>query len=92
MNRFYGIFVEFFSGWRKCHLKVYHLISTSKYGLMEKMPASLITYLPLTISCHNEHREEVSFKLRREICIAIRNEMSLAEITGSTCNYLTGRR
>jgi hypothetical protein len=76
--------IEVFFGWWKRHLKVYHLISRSKYGLMVQMLAGLITYLLLAIYCHNEHQEKVSVKRLREICIKIRNEMSLDDIVNET--------
>lgn len=76
--------IEVFFGWWKRHLKVYHLISRSKYGLMVQMLAGLITYLLLAIYCHTEHHEKVSVKRLREICIKIRNEMSLDDIVNET--------
>lgn len=76
--------IEIFFGWWKRHLKVYHLISRNKYGLMVQMLAGLITYLLLAIFCYNEHQENVSVKRLREICIKIRNEMSLADIVNGT--------
>jgi hypothetical protein len=76
--------IEVFFGWWKRHLKVYHLISRSKYGLMVQMLAGLITYLLLAIYCHTEHQEKVSVKRLREISIKIRNEMSLVEIVNET--------
>jgi len=76
--------IEIFFGWWKRHLKVYHLISRNKYGLMVQMLAGLITYLLLAIFCYNEHQENVSVKRLREICIKIRNETSLADIVNGT--------
>ena len=76
--------IEIFFGWWKRHLKVYHLISRSKYGLMVQMLAGLITYILLALYCHDEYQEPVSVKRLREICIKIRNEMSLADIVGHT--------
>jgi hypothetical protein len=76
--------IEIFFGWWKRHLKVYHLISRSKYGLMVQMLAGLITYILLAIYCHDEYEEHVSIKRLREICIKIRNEMSLADIVNDT--------
>ena len=76
--------IEIFFGWWKRHLKVYHLISRSKYGLMVQMLAGLITYLLLVIFCYNEHQENVSVKRLREICIKIRNETSLSDIVNGT--------
>jgi len=80
--------IEIFFGWWKRHLKVYHLISRSKYGLMVQMLAGLITYILLAIYCHDEYQEPVSVKRLREICIKIRNEMSLADIVNNTRIWL----
>jgi len=79
---------QIFFGWWKRHLKVYHLISRSKYGLMVQMLAGLITYILLAIYCHDEYKEHVSVKRLREICIKIRNEMSLADIVNNTGIWL----
>jgi len=76
--------IEIFFGWWKRHLKVYHLISRSKYGLMVQMLAGLITYILLAIYCHDEYEEHVSVKRLREICIKIRNETSLVDIVNNT--------
>jgi hypothetical protein len=80
--------IEIFFGWWKRHLKVYHLISRSKYGLMVQMLAGLITYILLAIYCHDEYKEHVSVKRLREICIKIRNEMCLADIVNNTGVWL----
>jgi hypothetical protein len=80
--------IEIFFGWWKRHLKVYHLISRSKYGLMVQMLAGLITYILLAIYCHDEYHEHVSVKRLREICIKIRNERSLADIVNDTGVWL----
>ncbi len=66
--------IEIFFGWWKRHLKVYHLIARTQYGLMVQMLAGLITYLLLTIYCHNNYNEKVSIKRVRELRIKIRNE------------------
>ena len=76
--------IEIFFGWWKRHLKVYHLISRSKYGLMVQMLAGLITYILLAIYCHDQHNEKVSVNRLRELCIAIRNDMSLYDIINKT--------
>jgi len=82
--------IEIFFGWWKRHLKVYHLISRSQYGLMVQMLAGLITYILLAIYCHDEYQEHVSVVRLREICIKIRNEMSLADIVNDTGVWLYG--
>jgi len=80
--------IEIFFGWWKRHLKVYHLISRSKYGLMVQMLAGLITYILLAIYCHDEYQEPVSVLRLREICFKIRNEVSLADIVNATGLWL----
>jgi hypothetical protein len=80
--------IEIFFGWWKRHLKVYHLISRSQYGLMVQMLAGLITYILLAIYCHDEYQEHVSVTRLREICIKIRNERSLADIVNDTGVWL----
>lgn len=66
--------IESFFGWWKQHLKVYHLIARSPYGVMVQMLGGLITYLLLAIYCHEKHNEKVSIKRVRELRIKIRNE------------------
>jgi len=66
--------IESFFGWWKRHLKVYHLIARSPYGLLMQILAGLITYLLLAIYCHEEHGERVSINRVRELRNKIRNE------------------
>lgn len=66
--------IEIFFGWWKRHLKVYHLIARSEYGLMVQILAGLITYLLLTNYCQNEFGEKVSIKRVRQLLNDIRNE------------------
>ena len=66
--------IEIFFGWWKRHLRVYHLIARSEYGLMVQIIAGLITYLLLAIYCHEQHNEKVSIKRVRELRIKIQNE------------------
>jgi len=65
--------IEVFFGWWKRHLNVYHLIARSYHGLMIQILAGLITYLLLTLYCHNSFREKVSIRRVRELRIAINN-------------------
>ena len=67
--------IESFFGWWKRHLKVYHLIARSHYGLMLQIYAGLITYLLLAIYCQEVHIERVSIKRVRELRIKIQNEL-----------------
>lgn len=66
--------IEVFFAWWKRHLKVYHLLARSWYGLMVQIIAGLITYLLLAIYCHEQYREKVSIKRVRELRIKIQNE------------------
>jgi len=67
--------IENFFAWWKRHLKVYHLIARSEYGMMVQILAGLITYLLLAIYCHNEYNEKVSIKRVRQLRIQIHNEL-----------------
>jgi len=71
--------IEIFFGWWKRHLKVYHLISRSRHGLMVQILAGLITYLLLAIYCHEEYGETVSIKRVRELRNKIENEAAQME-------------
>jgi hypothetical protein len=75
--------VEKFFAWWKRHLKVYHLIARSKYGLMVQILAGLITYLLLAIYCNEEYGEKVSIKRVRELRNQIRNEVAKLGEDGS---------
>lgn len=66
--------IESFFGWWKRHLKVYHLIARSPYGLLMQILSGLITYLLLAIYCHKEHGERVSIRRVREFRNTIRDE------------------
>lgn len=67
--------IENFFKWWKEHLKVYHLIARSEYGLMVQILSGLITYLLLAIYCRNEFNEKVSIKRVRQLRIAILNDL-----------------
>jgi hypothetical protein len=66
--------IETFFGWWKRHLKVYHLIARSRYGLMVQLLGGLITYLLLAIYCRQQHDEPVSISRVRELRHQIANE------------------
>lgn len=66
--------IESFFAWWKRHLKVYHLIARSKYGLMVQILGGLITYLLLAIYCREQHQEPVSISRVRELRNQIANE------------------
>jgi IS4 transposase len=67
--------IETFFAWWKRHLKVYHLIARSEYGLMVQILAGLITYLLLAIYCHRQYNERVSIKRVRQLRMKIQNEL-----------------
>lgn len=69
--------IENFFAWWKRHLRVYHLIARSQYGLMVQILAGLITYLLLAIHCHEHYGELVSIKRVRELRIKIQNELRM---------------
>jgi hypothetical protein len=70
--------VEKFFAWWKRHLRVYHLMARSEYGLMVQILSGLITYLLLAIYCREEYNEKVTIKRVRELRIKIQNETSSA--------------
>lgn len=67
--------IETFFKWWKEHLKVYHLIARSQYGLMVQILGGLITYLLMAIYCRHQFNETVSIKRIRELRITILNEL-----------------
>ena len=67
--------IETFFKWWKKHLKVYHLIARSEYGLMVQLLGGLITYLLMAIHCREQFNEEVSIKRVRELRTTILNEL-----------------
>ncbi len=72
--------IEKFFAWWKRHLRVYHLISRSRHGLMIQILSGLITYLLLTIYCQEQHGEKVSIKRVLELRYNILNETRAAEV------------
>lgn len=72
--------IETFFGWWKRHLKVYHLIARSPYGLLMQILSGLITYLLLAIYCHEQYGERVSVERVRELRNNIRNEAASAVV------------
>lgn len=66
--------IETFFGWWKRHLKVYHLIARSEYGLMVQILGGLITYLLLAIYCREQHNEPVTINRVRELRNQIAND------------------
>lgn len=76
--------IENFFAWWKRHLRVYHLIARSRYGLMVQILAGLITYLLLAIHCHKNHGEPVSIKRVRQLRIKIQNELRMGDALGNS--------
>jgi hypothetical protein len=76
--------IENFFSWWKRHLRVYHLIARSRYGLMVQILAGLITYLLLAIYCHKNHGKPVTIKRVRELRIKIQNELRIAEASANS--------
>ena len=66
--------IESFFAWWKRHLRVYHLIARSSYGLMVQLLSGLITYILLAIYCQEQHGEKVSIRRVRQLRIQILNE------------------
>ena len=79
--------IEKFFAWWKRHLRVYHLIARSEYGLMVQILAGLITYLLLAIYCREQHNEKVSIKRVRELRISIQNEIRIASSDIAESNF-----
>lgn len=67
--------IETFFKWWKKHLKVYHLIAQSKYGLMVQILGGLISYLLMAIHCQEQFNEPVSIKRIRQLRNTIQNEL-----------------
>jgi hypothetical protein len=65
---------QFFAWWKR-HLKVYHLIARTEYGLMVQILSGLITYLLLAIYCNKHYQEKVSIKRVRQLWVKIQNEL-----------------
>ena len=64
---------KFFRWWEK-HVKVYHLISRSRYGVTVQLLSGLIAFLLMAIYCRKQHNQAVSVSLPRQIRIAIRTD------------------
>jgi hypothetical protein len=66
--------IEKFFAWWKRHLRVYHLIARSRYGLMVQILGGLITYLLLAIFCNEQYGEKVSIRRVRQLRSKIQTE------------------
>ncbi|SMD13063.1 Transposase DDE domain-containing protein, partial [Desulfocicer vacuolatum DSM 3385] len=67
--------IESFFKWWKKHLKVYHLIARSEYGVMVQILGGLISYLLMAIYCHENFNEKVSIRRIRQLRNDIQNEL-----------------
>ena len=67
--------IECFFAWWKRHMRVYHLIARSPYGVLMQILAGLITYLLLAIYCHKQFGKKINIERLREIRIQIQNEL-----------------
>ena len=72
--------IETFFKWWKKHLKLYHLIARSKYGLMVQILGGLISYLLMAIYCHEQFGEAVSIKRIRQLRNNIQNEIRISSV------------
>ena len=67
--------IEKLFGWWKRHLKVYHLISRNRHGMLLQLLAGLITYLLLILYCYRLYGEKKpSIRRLRELRWRIRQE------------------
>lgn len=66
--------IEIFFGWWKRHMRVYHLIARSEYGLWVQILSGLITYILFSIYCQEKYGEQVNIKRIREMRNDIINE------------------
>ena len=67
--------IEKLFGWWKRHLKVYHLISRHRHGMLLQLLAGLITYLLLILYCYRLYGEKKpSIRRLRELRWRIRRE------------------
>ena len=67
--------IEKLFSWWKRHLKVYHLISRDRHGMLLQLLAGLITYLLLALYCYQFYGErQPSIRRLRELRRHIRRE------------------
>ena len=66
---------KLFSWWKR-HLKVYHLISRNRHGMLLQLLAGQITHLLLVLYCYQQYGEKYPSILRlRQLRCDIRQEM-----------------
>ena len=66
--------IEKLFAWWKRHLKVYHLISRNRHGMLLQLLSGLITYLLLVLYCYQLYGEKPSIRRLRELRRRIRRE------------------
>ena len=66
--------IEKLFSWWKRHLKVYHLISRNRHGMLLQLLSGLITYLLLVLYCYQLYGEKPSIRRLRELRRRIRKE------------------
>lgn len=66
--------IEGFFAWWKRHLKVYHLISRNRHGVLLQLLAGVLTYLLLVLYCHQHYGERPSLHRLRAFRWQIRQE------------------
>jgi len=67
--------IEKLFNWWKSHLKVYHLISRDRHGMLLQLLSGLITYLLLVLYCYELYGErQPSIRRLRELRYRIRKE------------------
>lgn len=70
--------IEKLFSWWKRHLKVYHLISRNRHGMLLQLLSGLITYLLLVLYCYQLYGEKPSIRRLRELRRRIRKETGYA--------------
>jgi len=70
--------IEKLFAWWKRHLKVYHLISRNRHGMLLQLLSGLITYLLLVLYCYQLYGEKPSIRRLRELRRRIRKETGYA--------------
>lgn len=66
--------IEIFFAWWKRHLKVYHVISRNRHGVLLQLLAGVLTYLLLVLYCHQQYKERPSLRRLRALRWQIRHE------------------
>jgi len=78
---------SFFKWWEK-HLKVYHLIARSEYGVMVQILGGLISYLLMRRYCHDNFNEKISIRRIRQLRNDIQHELQYPYCTKTLNNQI----